>query len=133
VKDPSCVAVVESWATGVEWMFAQERYKNKFSKADYNYDNGEQFKRISPYQSDEEDLHYTSLVIDLMDSYNQRLERGSLGYRYPQDAVSGYTITQIETALKGSESWNQWRNRMIELYPQQASSIHVSDLFANWY
>ena len=42
-----------------------------------------------------------------------RYNRGLEDYR---NMVSGYTIRQIEDALKGSRDWNTWRARIINKY-----------------
>ncbi|WP_299313097.1 hypothetical protein [uncultured Aquimarina sp.] len=127
----STEAVIESWAEGVEWSFAQERYRNLFGIANYNYNNGNQNRRLEGFTNRPNDLLYTSLVMDLIDNNNQRATNGN-SLAFPLDRVSGYSIRQIEQALKGSTSWNQWRNNMISLH-NNATENRVNELFGNWY
>ena len=57
-----------------------------------------------------------------------RYSRGLEDYR---DMVSGYTIRQIEDALRGSRKWNTWRDRIINNY-NNASERYVVQLFFSW-
>lgn len=136
-------AVVESWANGVEWQFAQERYRNLFGIAGYEYEgtlingiwiNGNyQEQRLAGFTTRPNDLIYTSIVVDMIDNENQRFTRGHNGsIAFPQDRVSGYSILQIEQGLRGATSWNEWRNNMINRHnnPTEGS---INELFSNWY
>lgn len=64
--------------------------------------------------------NYTGVVQDLLD--------GKTGY----DQVSGYTIRQIEQSLKGSKSWNQWRDRMKSEHINSTEN-RINELFNNWH
>ena len=39
---------------------------------------------------------------------------------------------EIEKVLKGSRTWNEWRNNMIDLHTNN-SEVFVYELFSNWY
>ena len=132
-------AVIESWANGVEWQFAQQRYRNQLRIGGYEYSNNIQNQRIAPFNVRENDLLYTSLVVDMIDNCNQRTNvcyTTSITPRnlneFPQDRVSGYTITQIEQGLRGARSWNQWRDNMINRHTN-ATENRLNELFSNWY
>ena len=122
----SSEAVVESWANGVEWQFAVERYRNLFGRTNYNYlaDNYQN-------QTIGGDPIYTSIVVDMIDDVNQRvLFRGDL--QFPLDRVSGYSILQIEQGLRGAVSWAAWRNNIIRIH-ENSTENNLNELFANWY
>ena len=108
-------------------MFAQERYKIKYNIGTYNYNRANQYNEIKPYGSQYDQI-YTALVIDLMDTRNQR----NSGSMYPNDRVSGYTITQIQRALREYHSWGQWKNRMYDLY-DNPTKIYLEELYSNWH
>jgi len=127
----STEAVIESWAEGVEWSFAQERYRNLLGIVNYNYSNSNQHKRLEGFTNRPNDLLYTSLVMDLIDNNNQRATNAN-SLAFPQDRVTGYSMKQIEQALKGSTSWNQWRNNIISLH-NNLTENRVNELFGNWY
>lgn len=125
-------AVIESWPTGVEWVFTTYRYKNYLNKSNYIYpeDYNFQNRRISGFTSYPNDLIYTSIIIDLMDNDNQRITRGT---GRPVDRVSGYSISQIESALKGATSWNKFRDKVKNINSSNSDDNEIDELFANWY
>ncbi len=129
-------AVIESWATGVEWQFAMGRYRDQYNNPGYEYPGNEQWKRISPWGTGSH-LIYTSLVIDLIDNCNQHTDRCSASAvfpisQYPIDNVSGYTIQQVEQGLRGARSWNRWRDNMRNIHTNPTEG-NLNQLFGNWY
>ncbi len=115
--------VIESWPTGVEWQFTTHRYRQTLGNPGYNYDSNYQDRTILGSPS------YTSIVVDMMDTENQRVTRRNTSL--PVDRVSGYTILQIEQGLRGSVSWNHWKSNMM-LRHNNFSEIFVPELFNNW-
>jgi len=132
-EDESAAAVIESWATGVEWVFAMERYTNQFNThvANYNYQDGNQRRRIPPFNESEDEIIYNSLVIDLIDDINQRFIREDS--ELPLDRVSGFEISEIESALRGADSWNQWKFNTSLINQRNSFSLEVYELFENWF
>ena len=116
--------LLETWASAVEVTFVLHRYRNRFNRPNYNYDNevNLQFQRTldKPY--------YTSAGYDMIDDINQRDIYGIL---YPIDRVRGYTIKQLEGALVGAKSWNQWRDNIKNRY-NNATENYLDELFNNW-
>jgi hypothetical protein len=130
-------AVIESWANGVEWQFAIERYQNLFNISTYSYIGNGQWKRVSPFHDRPDDLIYTSVVVDLIDDCNQRVNNcdawlNRSGNMQPVDRVSDYTIQQIESSINGANSWVTWRNNMVN-HHSNSSQAFVNELFGNWY
>jgi len=119
---------LETWATAVEIMFVKKRYIEEFDIHDHKY-----YRDYRQDQTIAEENHYTSAGYDLIDSINQRNDsrygRGSLSY--PIDRCSGYTLKQIENALAGAKSWNQWKER-IKSGSNNPTREYVDELFNNW-
>lgn len=63
--------------------------------------------------------NYTGVVQDMID--------GKSGY----DQVSGYSIRQIEDALKGQKQWNGWRDNIKNKY-NNSSEGNLNALFSHW-
>ncbi len=116
--------LLETWASTVEVTFVLHRYRNVFNRLSYNYDSeiNLQFQRTldKPY--------YTSAGYDMIDDVNQRSIYGS---HYPIDRVQGYSIKQLERALIGAKSWNQWRDNIKNRY-NNATEKYLDELFNNW-
>ena len=55
----------------------------------------------------------------------------SYGYLCPKDRVQGYSILQLEQALKHARSWEEWRDNIKEDYDNPTEK-YVDELFANW-
>ncbi|OOV28884.1 hypothetical protein BXU11_02795 [Flavobacterium sp. LM5] len=121
--------LLETWPTTVEIVMALDRYKTKFGVSNYEYgivgniinSGNRQFFSIL------DDNHYTSAGYDMLDYFNQR----SFGYGYPVDNVSGYNINQLQGALIGASSWNEWRDN-IKNRNNNPTEIYLDELFNNW-
>ena len=50
---------------------------------------------------------------------------------YPFEMVSGYTLCQIEQALKGCTTLEQWRDRLKSMY-SNPTSVYLDELFDNY-
>ena len=99
--------VAESWARGVEWELTRMNYPN--FKADYCNSTC-----TLP------NSNYTGVVQDMIDFDHS-----------PNDKVGGYSIRQIEDALKGKHEWNAWKNNIKGLYNNQTKN-HLDALFNYW-
>jgi hypothetical protein len=100
----------ESWARGVQWALTRLRYPN--------YRGG---TTIMP--------NYTQIVVDLIDT--QANDFTNNGLNFPLDQVEGYTIRQIEDALRGQSSWNGWRDNIRNSY-ENTTENNLDALFVNW-
>lgn len=101
--------VKESWARGVQWDLTRMKYAG--------YRGG---ATIRPY--------YTQVVVDMIDGPrddNNGSENSS------EDNVSGYTIRQIEDALRGQRTWNGWGNNIKNRY-NNATESNLDQLFDHW-
>lgn len=106
----------ESWAVGVETVVTNDVYETD----DYERKQGETI----PMMSD----GYTSIVWDMIDDNNQF----GTNSNYPDDLVSGYTLSQLEGALPGSlGSWWRWRDKIKENY-NNPTEEHLDALFRSF-
>lgn len=96
--------IIESWAMGV----AQELTLLTYSSYDLNEES---------YHN--EDSNYTGVVEDMID--------GISGY----DKVTGYTISQIESALIGKRTWTAWRDNIKSKY-NNTTEKHLDTVFDYW-
>jgi len=126
---------LETWASTVEIAFALNRYRDHFNQLNYEYTllpNGLHL-RNRQNQTIDYDNHYTSAGWDMIDNINQRThpDFGNGSIQFPIDRVSGYTIKQLEDALRGARSWWQWRDNIKNRY-NNSTEQHLDELFNNW-
>ncbi|MHB0756917.1 hypothetical protein [Polaribacter sp. M15] len=98
--------VMETWATTVEIVLTNLRYKSYLRDYDFEYglwnSTSTNNRQNFPLESQP---YYTSLGYDLIDNVNQRTDiTHSFIGTYAQDRVFGYTIKQIENSLKNTNS-----------------------------
>jgi hypothetical protein len=120
--------LLETWPTTVEIMFTTNRYRSRFGRITYEYElNNLQNQRIS------RENHYTSAGWDMIDNINQRtdLRYGNGNTDWPVDRVSGYSIVQLEQALKGARTWWGWRDNIRNRYSNSTEG-NLNELFDNW-
>ena len=101
--------VKESWARGVQWSLTTQTY--------FNYPGG-----------GENRPNYTEVVVDMIDT---PADRNTGSEVLTQDNVQGYTIRQIEDAVNGQETWNGWRDNILNRY-NNATEGNLRVLFAHW-
>jgi hypothetical protein len=113
---------METWATTVEIVLTNLRYKSYLNSNNYSYPWNLQGVKT------ENQPFYTSVGYDLIDSFNQRI----YGSTYPQDRVSGYNINQIENSLKNTNSWGEWKENVKKQNPNNPTNQYIDELFNNW-
>lgn len=107
------LSVVESWARGVQWFLTKDIYPSYMGEypGDYIYGKG----------------HLTNVVIDLIDGPSDH----NYGEGNPSnDYVSGLNIVNIQNALQGCISWNEWKDNIISYYTDYEQAI--KDIFDYW-
>ena len=110
--------VKESWAEGVEWHLTSMTYPG--------YSNPYSYSR----------LDYTGIVEDMVDGFKYTRSYYHSTYdvyriRGYNDRVRGYTMRQIEDALKGQKTWNAWKNNIKNKY-YNATENNLDAAFAYW-
>lgn len=101
--------MTESWPCGVQYYLTRMTYPN--------------------YKGRLTNSTYTNVVIDLIDTPAD--DGKNRGKSYVEgDKVQGYTMSQIESALIGCDTWIKWRNK-IKNY-NNATKQYVDELFAAW-
>ena len=103
--------MTESWATGVQWYLTRMVYP-KYRGRPQGTPN------------------YTNVVIDLVDSQADDWQNNGKAY-IQGDKVEGYTMSQIETALQGCNTWKKWRDNIKQKYNNKTKQ-YVDELFASW-
>lgn len=84
-------------------------------------------------------LRYTGVVHDMLDGNKNRISyyywtdnnswvRSTRSYT---DQVYGYTIRQIEDALKHQETWNDWRDNIKNKYNNETRN-NLDATFSHW-
>lgn len=123
--------LLETWATTVEVALTVDRYQNELGVVGYEYldpDRNDPGNRGNyQKQTIAEEPFYTSGGWDMIDNSNQRDD----GAAFPQDNVNGYTLSQLEVALVGEQTWIQWRSSIIDLYDNNTEG-NLVELFNNW-
>lgn len=104
--DQTELRIRESWARGVEWVLTREVYPK--------------------YTIHAKKPEYTLIVKDLIDSDNRFGNTHS-----PGEAVSHYSLQQIEATLKQTTSWEKWKANLKNNYVND-SKDHLSTLFDYW-
>ena len=69
---------------------------------------------------------YTPIVIDLIDNFDQSTNDNS----WPQDHVSGYTLSTIQTALKNCRTLKAWRENLNNNRPSGVITSELNQLFS---
>lgn len=128
--------LLESWATGVE-IFLTRRFYRSIGDTTYEYRNSRlNGTRMGNYQTvtvnDNRGQFYTTVFWDMTDTFNQRRDFGANYSNLPLDNVSGFTMPQLEDALKGAEYWTEYRNNVLSQNPGISTTENINALFANW-
>jgi len=110
--------VIESWAEGVEWVYATWRY-GSYGDPNLGTDNyQERTVGGSP--------NYTSVVVDLIDDENQRWTRNHNGSTtFPDDRVNGYTIKQIQDAMV--------KLNLLNIGFAPPNNVTINSMWDTWY
>lgn len=127
--------MIESWAEGVETILTNQRYTTMYAlnghgtyrgttRGTHNLTQGWNGKRQLDLVATMN--KYTPLVIDLVDNVNQNT-LNTLN-NLPIDRVSGYTLNQIQGALKDSRTISDWRNKLVNNYNNSTEGF-VDDVF----
>ena len=116
--------IYESWADAVEWALTNDEYHrlgNKYGVSDaINYFHGGNRHNSWPYVKDKA---YSPIFIDLMDNVNQR---DKFGPKYPNDLISGYSLSYIhKNILKNSYNLHNLRD---EIKKHKIAGVTNSDI-----
>src|SRR5690554_17780 len=119
----------ESYCEGAETIMTNQRYRMLYGNG-YRGSNGTQHANTNGWNGRMQrttiaDMTaYTPLVIDLVDELNQ----STINPNFPVDRVSGYTLKQIQDALNGSRSLDDWKNKLINNYNNPTEGF-IDDVF----
>lgn len=116
----------ESYAVGLDYYFQKKRYGNKGGAGWDGYG------RVYDYWSKN---GYTGLVEDLMDG-DKYFAKDADKSKTSGDAVSGFTLHEIERAFASSTTWSELKNYLKKNYPANGTRKYTSsamdNLFNHW-
>jgi hypothetical protein len=110
----------ESWAMGVAWSLNGLRYpqNNPWDQLDFDWMRTE----------GEGEGIYTPLIMDLIDNTNQ----GVGNINRPFDRVTGYTISDIEAVIGGSNNIQSLNQNLRNRYPNNPTRFVHDELFQQY-
>ncbi len=127
----------ESWPDAVEWKVTTAEYARLgfTGWGDKHPLLGQEWGllRTDYSKGSENDMAYSPLFIDLMDSFNQRGKDFNLSkYEYPNDNVSGFTPTELRNILKKVYNLKDLKQQVKALRSDQTIKNNIDILFATY-
>jgi hypothetical protein len=114
--------LVESWATGVQWVLTKMEYPDYYGRINGSKD-------------------YTNIVMDMIDNpgevFYQQVFRNGVLYQYqygtgsPIDEVGYYTIVQLENALRNQTTLTEWKTNLYNNYGNPTKQ-NLDPLFSHY-
>jgi hypothetical protein len=114
--------LVESWAVSVGYEIPRRIY----STFDLNWGDWQNVTKNEIVDEKIHDKKYTPIIIDLMDGTNQRIGRDTT--QFANDNVNGYTLQQIENAIKKVKTLDGLKNNLKNMY-DNSTEAHLDELF----
>ena len=122
---------MESWAEGVETIVTNDRYKrlapNYLATNSFNSTNLKYWNDVKQTERIEVMTEYTPIVIDLIDNVNQK-DLPNVSGNQPIDRVSGYSLSQIQGALRNCRDINCWESNLGNQYANSTEG-NLTELF----
>lgn len=115
----------ETYAKTIEWYLTTKMYRD--IRPDLNIIYRSNFQYDYP-AFDPDFTVYTSLMVDLIDNFNQRTEYGNI---YVLDNVSGFTINQVENEVMQTRKFSELKTNLIDNYDNPTEG-NLNELFNNW-
>lgn len=115
----------ESWAMYIQYVFTNNYYAHYATSCqarDWEYHIWDETGGED--EDNEDNWKYTALFIDLVDTKIQ----SAPPFRMPIDSVSGYSITQLQTALRYSKELQELRDYLKNNY-SNTTKKHLDKLF----
>lgn len=121
--DETSQFVKDSWAVAVEWYLMLDEYRKLgISASMLEYLDDLKNEQVWPDVS--RSIWYSSLYIDLVDSYNQ----GKYNDERPFDEVSGYTMPLIDSKLTSMKSYIDVENFVKSNRPSNVTDSQINKL-----
>jgi len=115
------IRMKETYSETIEWELTGNFYRERFPN--YIFENNYQFRTPTNNST------YTSLMVDLIDNFNQRLVFNNT--IFPNDRVNSYTIKQIEDKVMDNKTFFSFKNALFNDYSNPTES-NLDELFNNW-
>lgn len=121
--DETSQFIKDSWAVAVEWYLMLDEYRKLgISASMLEYLDDLKNEQVWPDVS--RSIWYSSLYIDLVDSYNQ----GKYNDERPFDEVSGYTMPLIDSKLTSMKSYIDVENFVKSNRPSNVTDSQINKL-----
>jgi hypothetical protein len=121
--DETSQFIKDSWAVAVEWYLMLDEYRKLgISASMLEYLDDLKNEQVWPDVS--RSIWYSSLYIDLVDSYNQ----GKYNDERPFDEVSGYTMPLIDSKLTSMKSYIDVENFVKNNRPSNVTYSQINNL-----
>lgn len=123
------IKIYESWADAVQWALTNDEYHTMGARfggnaaINYNCPHTNQLK----WPVDVTQKEYSPIFIDLMDTYIQRVIKGA---GYPNDLISGYTLSYIQNnILRNSRGYSSLRDEVKSHKIAGVTDAMIDELF----
>lgn len=114
--------IKESWAVAAEWYLVSDEYK-KLGASGTEFEKFVGKKNIQSWPYIGRSLIYSSLFIDMVDTYNQ----GENNSSYPNDDISGYTMSLIDSKLTSMRTFVDVESFMKSNRPANVSFNQINN------
>jgi hypothetical protein len=117
----------ESWACGPQAIYTRRRYNPTGNELGSYQDLRLSVFTYARWTIEGDHLYIEPIVVDLMDNNNQR----DADNEFPVDHVSGYTLHQIASALRGAHDMDDWKNNLKRV--NNPTSIYLDEYFDQYF
>ncbi len=118
----------ETYAQTIEWYLTTKRYNEIRPDLGFVFESNYQFRSPQFSATQPSYLTYTSLMVDLIDGFNQRTAYGN---QYVLDNVSGYSLNQIEDEVMQTKTFSELNFNLLNNYNNPTEN-NLTELFNNW-
>lgn len=124
--------IYECWADAVEWALTNQEYEELGPKYPYN----SLAMQYWPYESSsstvfKDKIEYSSLFVDLVDSYNQS-GRNTTSRTYPNDSITGYSMKNLSSIVKKSYGLSSLKTNLKAAKPNNVTNNQIDELFKRY-
>lgn len=127
--------IIESWASVVEWAVTNYEYSKLGLWYNLDYHNRQNWALLRTDNSKNiRSMDYSPVFIDLMDTFNQRSYWGydHIKYEYPEDNVSGFTLSELKGLLRKSFSISDLKKNVKTLRSDSTELANIDKLFETY-
>lgn len=127
--------IIESWASAVESSVTSNEYSKLGLGYSLSYNNRQRWGLLkTDYSKNLTSMNYSPVFIDLIDASNQRLNLSydHTKYEYPDDRVSGFTISELKGLLRKTFTLNDLKKNVKALRTDSITLVNIDKLFETY-